>query len=87
MAGQTEKSTINFSCFAAYWSEAGGVRYGECTEDHRCEDCGAYRTFYEKAEEYQKAGNSWGRSVALAHRYYGIPTVPEYDVEAYPVGG
>lgn len=80
----TEQRTIDFSCFSEYRSEAGGVRRGKCTADHRCRECEVYNTFYKKAEEYQEAGNKWGRSVALAKRYFGIPTVPEYDVEAYP---
>ena len=49
--------TINFSCFSTFRSEAGGVRYGECSRDHCCRCCEAYIRFYEKAEEYQKAGN------------------------------
>lgn len=80
---QTEQNTINFSCFASFRSEAGGVRYGECVGNHHCTDCEAHIRFYEKAEEYQKAGNPWGLSVALAHRFFGIPVAPEYDVEAY----
>jgi len=70
---------INFSCFATFRSEAGGVRLGKCVADYNCEDCEAYSAFYEKAEEYQRAGNQWGRSVALAKRFFGIPTVPEYE--------
>lgn len=80
---QRRQNTINFSCFSAFRSEAGGVRYGECIKDHHCEYCEVYNAFYEKAEEYQRAGNHWGKSVALATRFFGIPTVPEYDVEAY----
>lgn len=76
-------NNVDYSCFAAYRSEAGGVKYGKCTGNHRCGDCEAHITFYEKAEEYQKEGNSWGKSVALATRFFGIPTVPEYEVEAY----
>ena len=81
--GQTEQSTINFSCFSSFRSEEGGVRYGECSADHHCINCEAHIRFYEKAGKYQKAGNSWGKSVALACRFFGIPTVPEYSVEAY----
>lgn len=80
---QKKQNTVNFSCFSSFRSEAGGVRYGECVADHHCIDCEAYIRFYEKANEYQKAGNSWGKSVALAARFFGIPTVPEYSVEAY----
>lgn len=83
----TEQTEINFSCLSAYRSEEGGVRYGECTADHHCEDCVVYRTFYEKADEYQREGNPWGKAVALAKRYFNIPTVPEYDVEAYSIDG
>ena len=35
--------------------------------------------FHEKAVEFQKAGNSWEKSVALAKRFFGIPNVPGYD--------
>ena len=80
--GKEEKEE-DFSCFSTFRSESGGVRYGECVADHHCDDCDVYRMFYEKAEEYQRAGNNWGISVALAGRFFGIPTVPEYDVEAY----
>lgn len=76
-------NTIDFSCFSSARSEAGGVRLGKCTADHDCAKCEAYTAFYEKAEEYQRAGNGWGKSVALAKRHFGIPTVPEYEVEAY----
>ena len=78
-----EEKEVDFSCFSAYRSESGGVRYGKCTADHHCIDCDVYDTFYKKAEEYQEAGNNWGMSVALAGRFFGIPTVPEYDVEVY----
>lgn len=75
--------TIDFSCFSSVRSEAGGVKIGKCIADHNCADCEAYSAFYGKAEEYQRAGNGWGRSVALAKRYFGVPTVPEWDVESY----
>ncbi len=75
--------TTDFSCFSAFRSEAGGVTLGKCPASHDCRNCEAYDAFYGKAEEYQKAGNSWGKSVALAKRNFGIPTVPEWDVEAY----
>nr|WP_300815112.1 hypothetical protein [uncultured Acetatifactor sp.] len=78
-----QKSTIDFSCFSTFRSEAGGVRYGECIGGHCCEACEVYRVFYGKADEYQRAGNRWGKSVALAREYLGVPTVPEYSVEAY----
>ena len=80
---KTEQSTINFSCFSVFRSEAGGIKYGECIAEHQCEYCEVFSTFYEKAEEYQRAGNQWGKSVALARRFFGLPTVPEYEVEAY----
>ena len=77
---------INFSCFSASRSEAGGVLYGECAYDHSCSDCEARQLFYEKAEEYQKSGKAWGLSLALAREFFNIPTVPEYTVEAYKYG-
>lgn len=83
----TDQSAIDFSCFAHFRSEAGGVKLGTCPKGYPhplCRDCAAYDAFYGKAEEYQRAGNGWGRSVALAKRFFGIPTVPEWDVEAYP---
>lgn len=80
---EMQQNEINFSCFSTFRSEAGGVRYGECVGNHCCERCEAYHTFYQKAEEYQKAGNSWGKSVALATEFFGLSTVPEYSVEAY----
>lgn len=80
---QTKQNPINFSCFSTFRSEAGGVRYGECTKDYHCEYCEVYNAFYEKAEEYQRAENHWGKSIALAKSFFGIPTVPEYEVEAY----
>lgn len=80
---QARDGKIDFSCFSTSRSEAGGVRYGRCTGDRRCEACSAYRAFYDKAEGYQRDGNSWGKSVALARESFGIPTVPEYGVEAY----
>lgn len=78
-----ETKEVDFSCFSTFRSESGGVRHGECAVDHNCIGCDAYNIFYEKAEEYQEAGNNWGMSVALVKRFFGIPTVPEYDVEAY----
>lgn len=80
--GKTGPGGIDFSCFASFRSGANGVRLGECTADHRCIECEAHIRFYEKAGEYQKAGNSWGRAVALAERFFGIPTA--YGVEEYP---
>lgn len=77
------QSAINFSCFSTFRSGVRGIRYGKCVADHHCYSCEAYIAFYKKAEEYHKAGNSWGRSVALTKRFFGIPTVSEYEVEAY----
>ena len=74
---------INLSCFSIFRSEAGGVRYGECTKNHHCAGCEAYTAFYEKAEEYQQSGNQWGKSVALARAFFDLPTVPEYEPQAY----
>lgn len=78
-----ERRTINFSCFSTFQSEANGVMYGECVVNHCCDECEAYCKFYEKADEYYAAGNGWGKSVALTKRFFGIPSVPEYEVEMY----
>lgn len=72
------QGAVNFSCFSTFRNGENGVRYGECTTDHCCSGCEAHRVFYKKAGEYQEAGNGWGKSVALARRFFGIPTVPEY---------
>ena len=77
---------INFSCFSTFRNEFGGVRYGECFYNHDCQECEARKLFYEKAEEYQKSGEAWGVSVALAKEFFEIPTVSEYTVAAYRNG-
>ncbi len=82
-----ESGEADFSCFSTFRSEAGGIRYGKCVADHHCNDCNVYSMFYEKAEEYHYAGNNWGMSVALAKRFFGIPTVPEYALETYQTSG
>lgn len=82
-----EPGEADFSCFSTFRSESGGVRYGKCVADHHCDDCEVYSMFYEKAEEYYEDGNNWRISVALAKSFFGIPAVPEYDLETYQTSG
>ena len=83
---QEPKKKINFSCFACWRTNKHGVKFGECAYPENkgdCESCDAHIAFYEKAEEYHKAGEKWNVSVAMAREFFEIKTVPEYTVKHY----
>lgn len=80
---------IDYSCFSSRRGNHGenSIKLGECPlpkgESHKCSECEAHITFYEKANEFHEAGNGWGLAVAMAYEYFGIEVVPEYSVAAY----
>ena len=90
--GIRQGEKLKYTCFADYFNDRGGITSGKCEKGipdnmpKSCAGCRVYLSFYERANEIQKAGNPWGLSVALARESFGIPTVPEYEADAYRHG-
>ena len=81
-----ENPKVDFSCFSTHRVGKFGVEHGKCKYQEykgKCNDCPAFKAFYDKAKEYKEIGEKWFVCIALAKEFFRIPTVPEQTVAYY----